>query len=212
MISNEDRKLHLGFDIDGVIANFAEPFTKIVEEKYGTRLNEADIYTFDLSLILGVTKAERNQLVVETLQKDLPANPEAREVLQRLYREGHKISLLTARYGSLLETTKAWLNAERIPYTQLLLLNVGAKYLARIDTLDLIVEDSLEDAIEWTQKVKTVLIYDHPWNKSLNVKNLIKRVHGWNEIYQEVQKLKAVPIRSSSYTNVAKCEENSDDC
>jgi hypothetical protein len=70
------------------------------------------------------------------------------------------------------------------------MLNVGEKYRANVDPLDLIVEASLVDALEWTHKVKNVLLYDQPWNRTLNVKNLTKRVYGWNEIYETIQNLK----------------------
>jgi uncharacterized HAD superfamily protein len=70
------------------------------------------------------------------------------------------------------------------------MLNIGEKYMADIQPMDLIVEDSLEDALEWSQKVKNVLIYDQPWNRTLNVRNLTKRVYNWKDIYQAVQNLK----------------------
>jgi uncharacterized HAD superfamily protein len=187
------KSLHLGFDIDGVIANFATPFTEIVNKKYGVALNPADIYTFDLSLILGIPKEERNQIITETLQQqNLPLNTGAKEILNRLHNEGHKIYLLTARFPSLIELTNKWLNANEIPYKQLLLLNGGEKYLAKIDPLDLVVEDSLEEALLWSQKVPNVLLYNQPWNKTLNVKNLTKRVYGWGQIYREVHRLSAL--------------------
>jgi uncharacterized HAD superfamily protein len=69
------------------------------------------------------------------------------------------------------------------------LLEIGKKYQVNIDGLDVIVEDSLEEALEWSSRVKTVLLYDHPYNQTLNVKNLTKRVYSWSEIYQEIHAL-----------------------
>ena len=66
---------------------------------------------------------------------------------------------------------------------------MGKKYQANIEGLAVIVEDSLEEALEWSSRVKTVLVYDHPYNQSLNVKNLTKRVYSWNEIYLEISQL-----------------------
>jgi uncharacterized HAD superfamily protein len=76
-------------------------------------------------------------------------------------------------------------------------LTEGEKYRADV-SLDLVVEDCLQDALEWSQKVKNVLVYDHPWNKTLNVNNLIKRVYSWDEIYEEVQRLKASSVEVPS--------------
>jgi len=50
--------MNLGFDIDGVIANFSKPLLDTIKEKYGLTLQVMDIYTFDLNIVLGITKAE----------------------------------------------------------------------------------------------------------------------------------------------------------
>ena len=182
--------MNLGFDIDGVIANFTEPLLEIIKDKYGLALKVSDIYTFDLGVVLGITKTESNQLINETLKKDLPLNSGAKETLEQLSREGHSIYLLTGRFGYLRDLTQSWLKEKEVPYTQLHLLNVGEKYLAKVEPLHLVVEDSLEEALEWTRKVRNVLVYDQPWNRTLNVKGLTKRVYNWNQIYSEVQNLK----------------------
>jgi uncharacterized HAD superfamily protein len=182
--------LNLGFDIDGVIANFTQPLLDVIKENYGVNLKTSDIYTFDLNIVLGITKDEGNMLVNQTLKKDLPLNPGAKETLEQLSREGHSIYLLTGRYAYLRDITQSWLKEKAIPYTHLHMLHVGEKYKADIEPMDLIVEDSLVEALEWTNKVKTVLLYDQPWNRTLNVKNLTRRVYSWNEIYQAVQNLK----------------------
>jgi uncharacterized HAD superfamily protein len=185
-----NQQLNLGFDIDGVIANFTNPLLDVIKENYGLNLKITDIYTFDLNIVLGITKNEGTHLVHQTLKKDLPLNPGAKETLEKLSREGHNIYLLTGRYEFLRDITQSWLKEKGVPYTQLHMLNIGEKYMANIQPMDLIVEDSLEDALEWSQKVKTVLLYDQPWNRTLNVRNLTRRVYNWNDIYQAVQNLK----------------------
>ena len=180
--------MNIGFDIDGVISDFVKTFIELVEIKYGIKLNEEDIYCHDLNLVLGITKNERNQLITETLKKDLALNRGAKETLAKLFSEGHKIYLLTARYGALLEGTKTWLEKNGVTYSQLLHLCEGQKYLADID-IDVIVEDCLLDALEWTQKTKYVLLFDHPWNQTKNVKKLVKRVRDWDEIYREIKQI-----------------------
>jgi len=191
MVTNGERGMNLGFDIDGVIADFTQALLETIKKNYGFALKKTDIYCFDLSVVLGIPKEEVKQLIIEVLQKDLPLNAGAKETLERLSLEGHNIYLLTSRYDVLRDITQSWLKERRIPYTQLHLLNGGEKYLAKVEPLDLIVEDSLEEALEWTKKIKNVLIYDQPWNQTLNVKNLTKRVYNWDEIYREIQQLKA---------------------
>ena len=189
--------MNLGFDIDGVISIFVETFIKLVKKKHDVILKETDIYCHDLNLVLGISKKESYQFIRETLKEDLTLNYGAKETLKKLSIGGHKIFILTARPHDLAEVTKAWLKKKDIPYTKIVQLNEGEKYLAKVD-LDLIVEDNLEDALEWSQRVESILVYDHPWNKTLNIKRLIKRVYSWDEIFQEIQRLEKSSLKALS--------------
>jgi len=180
--------MNLGFDIDGVISDFVKTFIGLVRKRYNLILKEADIYCHDLNLVLGISKEERNELIRETLKEDLALNPNAKKTIEKLYSDGHKIFILTARPKDLVNVTKNWLKNKGIPYTKLIQLNEGEKYLAEVD-LDLIVEDNLEDALGLSKKVKNILIYDHPWNQSKNIKKLVKRVYSWDDIYKEIARL-----------------------
>jgi uncharacterized HAD superfamily protein len=93
--------MNLGFDIDGVISDFTKHITELVYKKYSVKLTNEDMYSYDVSLVLGVPK-EVAELVLEVLKSDLPLNPSARETLDKLASEGHDIYLLTARSGALI--------------------------------------------------------------------------------------------------------------
>ena len=180
--------MNLGFDIDGVISNFTIQFVDIIQKRYGATLTDGDMYSYDVSLVLGITKDEVADIVNETLKSDLPLNPLAKETLDMLNAEGHNIYILTARSDELIEHTLDWLKQKAIPYKDVFHLTTGKKNLVDV-SIDLAVEDNLEEAIELTKKVKHVLLFDQPWNKTKNVKGLIKRVYNWPEVYEEVQKV-----------------------
>lgn len=181
-------RMKLGFDIDGVISDFVAYFIAVMKKHYGLTLSKADIYCHDLDFVLGISKQERDRFVRETLMGDLQLIQGAKETLERLNAQGHDIVILTARFGDLVAVTKNWLQRKGIPYSQLFQSKQGEKYLAEV-ALDLVVEDDLEDAIAWSKKVKNILVYDQPWNQSLNLKGLIKRVYSWDDIFEEVQRL-----------------------
>jgi len=187
--------MKLGFDIDGVIANFSQPLLRTIQETYGLTLAEKDITSFSLTHVLGITRTEETQLITDILYKDLPLYPGAKDTLEKLSREGHSIYLLTGRYPPLREITQTWLKDNGVPYNELHLLEMGKKYQVNISGLDVIVEDSLDEALEWSARVKTVLLFDHPYNQTLNVKNLTKRVYNWNEVYQEIHRLAGGKLR-----------------
>ena len=54
--------MKLGFDIDGVIADFKTPFLEIVQRRYQRTVAESAIYCHDVNLVLGITKDERLEL------------------------------------------------------------------------------------------------------------------------------------------------------
>ena len=181
------KTMNLGFDIDGVISNFTTNFVDIIQNRYGVKLTGADMYSYDVSLVLGITKDEVADIVNETLKSDLPLNPLAKETIDKLNSEGHNIYILTARSDELTEYTLNWLKQKGIVYKDIFHLTSGKKNLVDV-FIDLAVEDNLEEAIELTKKVKHVLLFDQPWNKTKNVKGLIKRVYSWSEVYEEIQK------------------------
>lgn len=197
--------MDLGFDIDGVISNFVRSFASVVKKYYNLNLAEADIYYHDLDLVLGISKEERNKLIRETLLGDLALISGAKEGLAKLHSEGHQILILTARPRDLINVTKGWLKKRGIPYSQLIQLDEGQKYLAEVN-LDLVVEDNLEDAIGWSKKVKNILVYDHPWNRSFNIKGLFKRVYNWNGILEEIERVKSRIVVQGSYRCACKSE------
>ncbi len=180
--------MNLGFDIDGVISDFTKRFTDIIQRRYEVILTDEDMYSYDVSLVLGIPKEEVFDIVTETLKSDLPLIPLAKETLGKLNSEGHDIYLLTARSKELIEHTIDWLKRKDIVYKRVFHLAAGKKNLADI-SIDLAVEDNLEEALELSRKVKHVLLFNQPWNKTMNVKSLVKRVYDWPEIYEEVQKL-----------------------
>jgi uncharacterized protein len=178
--------MNLGFDIDGVVCDFTGQLNRVIKKRYEETLTQADMYCYDINLVLGIPKEEVAEIVFKTLKSDLPLQPFAKETLDRLASEGHKIYLITARSEKLAAYTKKWLKKRKVPYEAIYHLSEGRKHLVEVD-IDLAVEDNLEEAIELTRKVKHVLLYNQPWNKTLNVKGLIKRVNNWSEIYTEVQ-------------------------
>jgi uncharacterized HAD superfamily protein len=62
------------------------------------------------------------------------------------------------RSEELIQHTSTWLKQKGIPYTDMLYLIRGKKSSAEF-SVDLVVEDSLEEALNLTKKVNFVLLY-----------------------------------------------------
>ena len=177
--------MKIGVDIDGVISNFVKNFRIIVKEAYNIDLREQDIYVHDLYLTLGISKTEASNHIYECLTQDLEVIEGAKDGITRLYND-HEILILTARPKELNGITEKWLKKNNIPYHNLIHFGEGNKHKADVK-LDIIIEDNLTEAMNWIDKSKIILVYDHPWNKSLNIKNLFQRVCSWIEIIEIIR-------------------------
>jgi len=180
--------MNLGFDIDGVISDFAKTLVGVIKKHYDLNLDETEICHHDLSLLLGISRVESRQLVKETLLSDIGLIEGAKEALYQLNLDGHKIFILTARSKEFESITKDWLEHMGVRYFALFMLNMGGKHLADVN-LDLVVEDNLKEAVSLSRKVKNIFVFDHPWNRSFNVKGLFKRVYSWKNILDEIESL-----------------------
>ncbi len=179
--------MKIGIDIDGVISDFVYEFNKIVLDKYDYPLTESEIYLHDLYLVLGIQQEECFELIEKTLEKDLNLVKDAKHVLDKIKNE-NDIYILTARSVKFRETTIDWLRRKSIPYDEILFLNEGEKYSCS-EQFDIIIEDCLKDAINWSNRVKNVIIFDHPWNQTIDVKKQLIRVENWVEILEIIEDL-----------------------
>lgn len=178
--------LNIGIDIDGVIADFVGSFIPLVNEKYRVKISENDIRMHDLFLVLGLPEDEVDSLIAETIESGLKLIKDARESLNQL--AAHNLILLTARRPELMDLTKQWLEDNKIPHSKLENLQEAKKHLTD-DELDVFINDNLAEIIGMIGKAKRILVYDHPWNQSLNAKGLFQRVKDWRDILDIVEKV-----------------------
>lgn len=179
--------MKIGIDIDGVIADFVDEFNKIIYNKYDFKLRESDIYVHDIYLVLGITLEDSLEIIYETLQRNLKMVAKAKNSIKKLNKD-HEIYILTARDKKFTRKTLDWLDDKSIPYDEILFLNEGEKFQCK-EKFDVIIEDCLKDAINWRKKVKYVILYDRPWNQTLDIKNLLIHLKNWDEIVQFIKKI-----------------------
>jgi hypothetical protein len=181
-----------GFDIDGVIGDFVSRFRVVVREAYGVELREDQIRAHDLSLALGVGKAEALELIRTTLEHpDYELYPKAREGLRQLVDADVEVHIITARWNGDPDAsgrTESWLASRGLElgvhYHRIDAVKEGAKYGVQA-SLDCFVDDNLVELIEMADRrpdVPTRVVYDHPWNQTIDVGRRFQRVAGWPDL------------------------------
>jgi hypothetical protein len=181
-----------GFDIDGVIGDFVSRFRVVVREAYGVELREDQIRAHDLFLALGVGKTEALALIRTTLEHaDYELYPQAREGLRQLVDADVEVHIITARWNGdpdASRRTESWLASrgleKGVHYHRIDAVKEGAKYGVQA-SLDCFVDDNLIELIEMADRrpdVPTRIVYDHPWNQTIDVGRRFQRVAGWPEL------------------------------
>lgn len=176
--------MNIGIDIDGTIADFSTTYLDIVNKKFNTSLEKSQLREHDLYKLLGLPVNEAGIELGLTLSKDLPLIEGAKDVIERLY-EYNRIIIITARSRDFEGFTKKWLESKDIKYHKLYFSKEGKK--GEIEPLHILVEDNIKEVIHNIGKVDHLLLFDQPWNKSLNVGNYFTRVHTWKEIYEQIK-------------------------
>lgn len=181
-------KRKIAIDIDGVISDFVDEFSKIVWTKYHKKLTEKQILQHDLYKVLGIEKDEAITLIKETLSRDLKLQRGAAESINELSKS-HEIILITGRPKNTLIKTRKWLADHKVKYDHLYFLNEGCKHEFEKE-LDVVIDDHLEEIIKWVGIVPLIIVFDHPWNKCLNVRENFVRAHNWKEVLEIIKKSK----------------------
>lgn len=181
--------MKIGIDIDGVITDFVRTFQEVVREKYKVELPEEQIREHDLYKVLGIPVEELRELVMKVFPQDLKPQLKAVETIQKLA-EKHQIYIITAREPETMDLSETWLNNHNVPRERLAFIKEGDKHkFIEEHNLDIVIDDNLKEIANWIGVVPNILVFDHPWNQSLNINNSFVRVKNWDEILQIIEKL-----------------------
>lgn len=184
-------KKSIGIDIDGIIGDSDKIFRKHINKYFDINLKREDIIHFYYDKVLGITKKQMEKFWDSFTEKNLwlsiPLLPLAKTSIDYLS-EKYEIIIITSRNESLMDTTKTWLEKNKIKFNKLYLCKRGESKLSKIlqNNIDLyaLIEDKLDIAENFSKEDIKVYLFNYQWNqttkKSLN-KNII-RINGWREI------------------------------
>ena len=178
----------IGIDLDEVLADFMNPFIRFHNEKYKTSLKRDDFTSYFLWNNLGGTE-EETKLKLDEFDatdyfKDIQPIPDSIETTKilNLY---HRLIILTSRPLNTNNETRYWVNRffSNI-FSDLYFTNKKRKKseICLDLNISLLIEDSLEYALESALKDIKVLLFDCPWNQSNELQKNITRVYSWSEI------------------------------
>lgn len=185
--------MHIGVDIDGVIANTFYLLVHELNAYFSVDFTLEDISEYNIYKMYGVNQDEINQFILskENILISGPnIMPEA-EYYLRLLKFKHEISLISARQEKYFHLTKQWMQKYKIPYHHLILWGQHDKREICVNlAINLFIEDSLKNAVQInTCGIPVIFIlFDAPYNQGC-LPEKIWRCRSWKEIYQVVDRV-----------------------
>ena len=193
--------MRLGFDLDEVVVNLTAEFEKYIELNYGIVWPIDYFANYDFAKCKFHDDADLNKRIINDMlvtandpDFQFQAEPleDARKVLQKLKRVGHKLYFITSRPVQNQPLTFRWLRKNDIPFDGLKV--IGHKepkgpFGMRLN-LDMYIDD-LEKHLTsmWSYKKrwrKGLLLLDKPWNRAYIDGSRFKRVNNWKDILRHV--------------------------
>ena len=176
-------KLRVAVDVDGVLAETMEAWTKTFNKLHGTRFKLKDIDSWASWIKFGITKDEFYRILDGTWENWLdipPTEPDLAAKVQRAERHG-VLDIVTGRSESTVLAVKQWLKNQGIKYNRFVRVP-GWRYKIALG-YDVYIDDAPEmmPMISRSPSVFGIL-YQRPWN--MDVLDLLQvfKVRTWSQI------------------------------
>lgn len=163
-------KLHIGVDLDNVVADFQSHWAKVYETWFGRSVPADALDEWD-GIVLGTHFANEGEFwawvaSVPGFWETMPPVPGALGGLYLLHNAGHRISFITSRHESARHATKDWVWCH-FPSTSTppVIHHVGASLKGTIDVQAYIDDDPRALRALAAEGKPLVIRYKRPWNK-----------------------------------------------
>ena len=197
--------MRIGIDIDDTTFLTVKSMIKYAdiyeEEISGIPINENNFGLITNRYYLNVlygwddeTKSAFFRKYYKNVLEECTMLPNADKVIKKLKEEGDTIHFITARLMNIEgcdteKITRDSLKKFDIPYDYLDLHIRNKLEFFKNNNIDLCIEDSYETCKELTDNGIKAILMTTKMNEQIDA-GIIPRVHNWNEIYEEIQKIK----------------------
>lgn len=186
--------MKIGFDLDEVLTDQLPAIIEYHNAVYGTALTREQFRSLRYWEAWGGTKEEAIQKVYDYYRIDYFRNisPVAgsHEAVDAL-KQSHDLCIITSRPNDFAQETRDWVNLHfpesfsSINFANHYAQSGKPKTKSEIcDSLgvNVLVEDSLEYALECRKQTRRIFLLDCPWNQSPDLPLGVQRVQNWREI------------------------------
>jgi 5'(3')-deoxyribonucleotidase len=185
--------MRIAVDIDGVLLDIMITYCEIFNRKNKTNYQKKDVKNWEFFKDWKISEQEAFEIFHEiyedsTLVPFIDANvPGIMKELNKI----HEVYIVTARQPKYRAPILKKLNSHdvrrNVQYRELILLQPKPYDIKLRENFDFYIDDNpnLVDPIK-KLKGRTLLLFDQPWNQSVNIERNVTRVFNWDDIYQYI--------------------------
>jgi len=198
----ENKRIKIGFDCDEVLVDIMNPLVRFHNYRYGTSLCREQFESFNLWETWGGTEKQAKAKV-----KDFFSSEYFWKIKPLKYAQG-VVDILSKDKDLVVVTSRPDYTHKKtifqvdyffpkkfleIYFTDEWSQNSGRtkQDVCLDENIDILIEDSLENAISCSSKGINVLLIDCPWNKCEDLPGNVERINnGWVEVIKKVELIK----------------------
>ncbi len=184
--------MKIGIDLDDVLADSLPHYVQALNRRFGLTIDlvEAAWRIFDRFPQIPRREAHTffSELIEDGFFSSRPLLPGAREAVESLAKDGHRLFIVTGRAARDAATTREWLEQVGLLRHFNAVVHNGMEPVSRYKAgaatrlqLDLFIEDELEVATAIAETAIPVLLFDRPWNQGA-LPDTMQRVRSWTEV------------------------------
>jgi uncharacterized HAD superfamily protein len=166
------RKLHLGVDIDGVLADYITQLCDWHNKQYETELFHAEFTEYSLAFMAGVSAEEGNRRIHEFEAtgaiNNMDVIPGAKPAVTALHAMGHRLSIVTARGDAVRDQTYFWKKLHFGDVFQRMHLSDYKHFTCASFGIDVMIEDNIQNAQLCIEYGTQAVLIEQPWNQKSN--------------------------------------------
>ena len=183
-------KLHVGFDIDGVVSDTILDIVKKINIMNNTNYKITDVTDYALKSI-GLTNSKKFFKEYELQYLGLPRMRNSKKILDAFSNKGYTITYITARnYPKAFDDLVGWLEIHKLPADNILVGQEGSKAsICKKLNIDTFVDDNWNEIYNFHEIAPNTqaILYAAPWNKQHQ--DILPTVKNWVGIYNYITKM-----------------------
>jgi len=182
----QNERMRIAVDFDGVLFDHVPYVLRGFRDAHGIDLEEEGFRYWDFFQYRAVREKNLTWQCVSAVLRAIDTDPaihmlpardaHAREVMARWMRQGHEVSVVTARGEEARETTELFLERNRIPHDALVM------RASRKTGYDVLVDDAPHNVLMAAADGGMALLMDHPYNRDVPTKRNPVRVRNWRDV------------------------------